>query len=200
VFEAFRPDLPPAWCDTRLVLLANIAPALQHHVLDQLRKPRFVIADTMDLWLNIARRGLIRLLPRIDALVLNDSEARLLTGVDNVIAAIPRIHRLGPKYVIVKKGEHGAILSGPDGLFLIPAVPLAKVVDPTGAGDSFAGGLLGYLATQPGPIRKHLRQAMLHGAAVASMWCESFGLNRSANLTRADIQQRVRGLRKQLRV
>jgi cytidine kinase len=153
VFEEFRPDLPPAWRDTRWVLLANIAPALQHHVLDQLRKPRFVIADTMDLWLNIARRGLIRLLPRIDALVLNDSEARLLTGVDNVIAAIPRIHRLGPQYVIVKKGEHGAILSGPDGLFLIPAVPLAKVVDPTGAGDSFAGGLLGYLATRPGRDR-----------------------------------------------
>jgi cytidine kinase len=200
VFEEFRPDLPPAWRDTRLVLLANIAPALQHHVLDQLRKPRFVIADTMDLWLNIARRDLIRLLPRVDALVLNDSEARLLTGIENVIAAIPRIHRLGPEYVIIKKGEHGAILSGPNGLFLVPAVPLAKVVDPTGAGDSFAGGLLGYLATQPGPVRKHLPQALLHGAAVASIWCEGFGLTRAVNLTRADIQQRVRSLRKNLRV
>lgn len=198
VFEKFRPDLPEAWRDTPLVLLANIAPALQHHVLDQLRKPRFVIADTMDLWLNIARRDLLRLLPRVDALVLNDGEAHLLTGLDNVIASIPRIHRLGPKYVIVKKGEHGAILSGPRGLFLIPAVPLAKVVDPTGAGDSFAGGLLGYLASQPGPVRNHLRQGLLHGSAVASIWCEGFGLTHVSNLTRADIQKRVRALRRNL--
>lgn len=199
VFEEFRPDLPPGWGDTRLVLLANIAPGLQHHVLDQLRKPRFVMADTMDLWLNVARRDLIRLLKRVDALVLNDSEAGLLTGLDNVIAAIPRIHRFGPKYVIIKKGEHGAILSGPDGLFLLPAFPLARVVDPTGAGDSFAGGLMGYLATQPGPIQKNLRQAVLQGSAVASIWCEGFGLTRAARLTRAAIEERVRVLRQSVR-
>jgi cytidine kinase len=200
VFEDFRPDLPAGWRDTKLVLLANIAPALQHHVLDQLRRPRFVVADTMDLWLDIARPDLLRLLPRVDALVLNDSEARLLTGIDNVIAAIPLIHRLGPAYVIIKKGEHGAILSGPGGFFLVPAVPLAQVVDPTGAGDSFAGAMLGYLASKGGPVRLNLRAALLHGSAVASIWCEGFGMARAAKLSRADIQRRVRDLRRHLRV
>ncbi|MCL4179678.1 MAG: sugar kinase [Verrucomicrobia bacterium] len=199
VFENFRPDLPESYRQTPFVLLGNIAPNLQHHVLDQLRRPRFVIADTMDLWLNIAKPELLRLLRRIDALVLNDSEARLLTGLDNVIAALPAIHRLGPPYVIVKKGEHGSILSAPKGLFLAPAFPLAKVVDPTGAGDSFAGGLLGYLASQPGPVERNLRRALIHGAAVASFWCEDFGLARATKLARADIDRRVRALERLIR-
>jgi sugar/nucleoside kinase (ribokinase family) len=200
VFQDFRPDLPEHYRRAAHVLLANIAPNLQHHVLDQLKKPRFVIADTMDLWLNSARSELLRLLPRIDALVLNDSEARLLTGEDNVIAALGRIHRLGPPYVIVKKGEHGSVLSSPAGLFLAPAFPLLRVVDPTGAGDSFAGALLGYLASQPGPVPKHLRRAMIYGAAVASFWCEGFGLARAAKLTRNEIEGRVRALEKLTRV
>ncbi len=194
VFEDFQPNLPESYRRTPFVLLGNIAPKLQHHVLDQLRKPRFVLADTMDLWLNIAKPDLLRLLPRVDALVLNDSEARQLTGLDNVIAAIPAIHRLGPPYVIVKKGEHGSILSGPKGLYLAPAFPLSKVVDPTGAGDSFAGGLLGYLASQPGPIELNLRRALVYGAAVASFWCEDFGLARAIKLTRTDINHRARTL------
>jgi sugar/nucleoside kinase (ribokinase family) len=194
VFEDFRPDLPESYRRTAFVLLGNIAPNLQHHVLDQLLKPRFVIADTMDLWLNIAKPDLLRLLPRVDALVLNDSEAHQLTGLDNAIAAIPAIHRLGPPYVIIKKGEHGSILSGPKGLFLAPAFPLAHVVDPTGAGDSFAGGLLGYLASQSGPIERNLRHALIYGAATASFWCEDFGLARATRLTRADINRRARAL------
>jgi sugar/nucleoside kinase (ribokinase family) len=194
VFENFRPDLPEAYRRTPFVLLGNIAPKLQHHVLDQLHKPRFVIADTMDLWLNIAKPDLLRLLPRVDALVLNDSEAHQLTGLDNAIAAIPAIHRLGPSYVIIKKGEHGSILSGPKGLFLAPAFPLANVVDPTGAGDSFAGALLGYLACQTGPIERNLRPALIYGAAVASFWCEDFGLARATRITRRDIDRRARAL------
>jgi sugar/nucleoside kinase (ribokinase family) len=196
VFEDFWPDLPEAWRNTPYVLLANIAPSLQHHVLDQLRKPKFVLADTMDLWLNVARPDLLKLLPRVDAIVLNDSEARLLTGLDNVIAAIPRIHRLGPEYVIVKKGEHGAILSGPKGVFLAPAFPLAKVVDPTGAGDAFAGGILGHLAKHPGSIRTNLPTAILHGTAIASFWCEGFGLAHATRLKPADIDRRVRQLKR----
>src|SRR2546425_10226038 len=130
VFEAFTPNLPETYRQTPFVLLANIAPALQHHVLNQMRRPRFVVADTMDLWLNIALDDLLRLLKRIDALVLNDSEAHQLTKADNILAAAKKIHQLGPKYVIIKKGAHGAFLSSPSGLFLTPAYPLRKVVDP----------------------------------------------------------------------
>jgi sugar/nucleoside kinase (ribokinase family) len=194
VFEDFQPDLPESYRSTPFVLLGNIAPKLQHHVLDQLRKPRFVMADTMDLWLHIAKQELLRLLPRVNALILNDSEARLLTGLDNIVAAIKAIHRLGPPYVILKKGEHGAILSGPKGLFLAPAFPLAKVVDPTGAGDSFAGATLGYLASQPGSVADNIRRALIYGATVASFWCEDFGLARAAKLTRGEINQRARTL------
>jgi cytidine kinase len=181
-------------------LLANIAPALQHHVLDQMRKPKFVAADTMDLWLNIAMPDLLRLLKRVDLFVLNDSEAQQLVKEDNVVAALPKLHKLGPKFVIIKKGEHGSILSGPDGLFVAPAYPLARLVDPTGAGDSFVGGMMGYLAQAGGEPRRHLRRAMLHGAVVASFCCEGFGLTRSARLRAAEIGERVRQLERMIRI
>src|ERR1041384_525937 len=141
VFETFSPKLPDPLRKTSYVLLANIAPALQHHVLDQMERPKFVVADTMDLWLNIALDDLLRLLKRIDGFVLNDSEAYQLTQEANVFAAIKKLHQLGPKFVIIKKGSHGSMLSGPKGAFLCPAYPLPNVVDPTGAGDSFVGGL-----------------------------------------------------------
>ncbi len=191
VFETFQPELPASYRQTPFVLLANIAPALQHHVLDQMRRPKFVIADTMDLWLNIALTDLLRLLKRVDALVLNDSEARQLTKEDNVVVAARKIHKLGPRFVIVKKGEHGSILSGPAGLFLCPAYPLGKVVDPTGAGDSFVGGLIGYLASAKGGVEKNLRPAMVHGSVVASFCCEGFGLAKTTRTTRAQVEQRV---------
>jgi len=194
VFETFSPDLPDAHRALPFVLLANIAPALQHHVLDQMRRPRFVAADTMDLWLNIALNDLLRLLKRVDLFVLNDSEAQQLVKEDNLVAALPKLHRLGPKYVIIKKGEHGAILSGPGGLFLAPAYPLKKVVDPTGAGDSFVGGLMGYLAGSKGPIEANLRRALLYGSVTASFCCEGFGLTRTTRITRADIETRVKEL------
>jgi cytidine kinase len=196
VFETFRPTLPQAWRRTPYVLLANIAPELQHHVLDQMVRPRWVIADTMDLWLNIALKPLIRLLRRIDALVLNDGEARQLTGEDNVLVALRKIHQLGPRCVMVKKGEHGAIVSGPDGLFLAPAYPLERLVDPTGAGDSFVGGLIGYLASQQGSIRRNLRRAVVHGSVVAAACCEGFGLTRTVKVTMDEIRFRVRALEK----
>ena len=125
------------------VLLGNIAPAVQHAVLDQMRKPKFVVADSMDLWINIALQELLRLLKRVDGFVLNDSEAQLLTKEDNVFVALKKIHQLGPKYVIIKKGSHGSILSGPKAIFICPAYPLHTVEDPTGAGDSFVGGMMG---------------------------------------------------------
>ena len=196
VFANFQPALPPAYRQTPFVLLANIAPALQLHVLDQMRRPKFVVADTMDLWLNLAMADLLKLLRRIDALVLNDSEARQLTQQDNVLVAARQIHALGPRYVIVKKGEHGSILSGPAGLFVAPAFPLLKVVDPTGAGDSFVGGLIGYLAGRPGALEPNLRRGMIYGSVVASFCCEGFGLTRTTKTTRAAIEHRVRQLEK----
>ena len=196
VFETFTPALPESHRRAAFVLLANIAPTLQHHVLDQMARPRFVAADTMDLWLNIALPDLLRLLKRVDLFILNDSEAHQLTKEDNVIAALPKLHKLGPRYVIIKKGEHGAILSSPKGMFVAPAYPLKKIVDPTGAGDSFAGGLMGHLATARGPIEANLRRAMIYGSVVASFCCEGFGLTRTAKIKRAHIDRRVRELEK----
>jgi cytidine kinase len=196
VIENFSPKLPEAYAKTPYVLLANISPGLQHHVLDQMKKPKFVIADTMDLWLNIALPEVLKLLKRVDAIVMNDSEASQLTQTDNIVAAIPKIHKMGPKYVIVKKGEHGAILSGPSGMFIAPAYPLKKVVDPTGAGDSFVGGMIGYLATSKGSVEMNLRKAIIHGSVVASFCCEGFGVKKTTTVTKAQIATRVKELEK----
>ena len=197
VIDGWSPKLPGDYESTPYVLLANISPAVQHTVLDQLSKAKFVIADTMDLWMNIALPDLLRLLKRVDCLVLNDSEARQLVSEDNVPAALAKIHKLGPRYVIIKKGEHGSLLSGPKGLFVAPAYPLKKVVDPTGAGDSFVGGLIGFLAAQKGgSVDSHLRRAIVHGAVVASFCCEGFGLARTTKATKAEIAGRVKELEK----
>jgi sugar/nucleoside kinase (ribokinase family) len=196
VFETFTPALPESHRDSPFVLLANIAPGLQHHVLNLMRRPKFVVADTMDLWLNIALKDLLKLLRRIDGFVLNDSEAHQLTKEDNAFAALKKIHRLGPRYVIIKKGSHGSILSGPRGLFICPAYPLSKVVDPTGAGDSFVGGMMGYLATASGSIDANLRRALVCGSVVASFCCEGFGLTQTDRIKRRQIDARVRELEK----
>jgi sugar/nucleoside kinase (ribokinase family) len=196
VFETFNPTLPPAWRNLPYVLLANIAPALQHHVLNQMKKPKFVVADTMDLWLNIALPDLLKLIKRVDGFVLNDSEAAQLTQTDNVFAALKKIHKLGPAYVIIKQGSHGSILSGPDGIFICPAYPLENVKDPTGAGDSFVGGLMGYLAQAKGSIDRNIRRAMIHGSVTASFCCEGFGLTRTTKTKLAEIQKRVKLLEK----
>ena len=194
VFETFSPALPTSHKKAPFVLLANIAPSLQHHVLDQMQEPKFIAADTMDLWLNIALPDLLKLLKRLDGFVLNDSEAHQLTKENNVFAALKKIHKLGPKYVVIKKGSQGSILSGPKGFFICPAYPLHNVVDPTGAGDSFVGGLMGYLATARGPVEAHIRRAMIYGSVVASFCCEGFGLLRTTKITRKQIEVRVKEL------
>jgi len=199
VFETFTPVLPKSHQHSPFVLLANIAPALQHHVLNQMQRPKFVVADTMDLWLNIALPDLLKLLKRLDGFVLNDSEAHQLTKEDNVFAALKKIHKLGPKYVIIKKGSHGSILSGPRGYFICPAYPLQKVVDPTGAGDSFVGGMMGWLATAKGSVDDNLRRAMIYGSVTASFCCEGFGLTCTTKTKRADIDRRVKELEKMTR-
>ena len=146
--------------------------------------------------MNVALNDLRSLLKRVDMLVLNDSEARQLTGDDNLVSSLSKLHKFGPKYVIVKKGEHGAILSTKKGLFIAPAFPLAKVEDPTGAGDSFVGALVGYLAKNAGSIDSNIRRAVLYGSVVASFCCEGFGLNRTTKTTRAEINKRLRELEK----
>src|SRR5881628_2601446 len=191
VFETFTPTLPKAHQNSPFVLLANIAPSLQLHVLSQMKRPKFVAADTMDLWLNIALPDLLKLLKRLDAFGLNDSEAHQLTKEDNVFAALRKIHKLGPKYVVIKKGSHGSILSSPQGFFICPAYPLHRVVDPTGAGDAFIGAMMGYLATAKGPLDDHIRRAMIYGSVVASFCCEGFGLTQTTRITRGQIDRRV---------
>ena len=196
VLETFMPKLPAGYADSPFVLLANLAPAVQSHVLDQMRRPKFVVTDTMDLWLNIALPDLLKLLKRVDGFVLNDSEAHQLTKEDNLFAAVRKIHKLGPRYVIIKKGSHGSILSGPRGHFLCPAYPLRRVVDPTGAGDSFVGGMMGCLAASRGSIDDNLRRAMVYGSVVASFCCEGFGLKFTMRITRSAIEVRFKELAK----
>jgi len=194
VFETFTPRLPVSYQKSAYVLLANIAPALQHLVLDQIRRPKFVVADTMDLWLNIALPDLLKLLRRLDGFVLNESEAQQLTQEHNLIRAAKKIHRMGPDYVIIKKGEHGAILSARNKLFVAPAFPLEHVEDPTGAGDCFVGGMMGWLAAAGGSVDAHLRRAILYGSVLASYCCEGFGLKALTRVTRAAVERRVKEL------
>ena len=197
VFEHFTPTLPKAYGETGYVLLANIAPALQSHVLDQMARPRFVIADTMDLWINIAKDDLLALLKRVDMLILNDGEARQLTGETSLIRAGARIRKLGPKYVAIKKGEHGCLLFGENAFFSCGAYPLEDIHDPTGAGDVFAGGLAGYLASlDHGHVTfDHLRKAVVYGSVLASYDVEAFSLERLRNLTYQDIEQRYQSFK-----
>lgn len=191
VFETFTPILPDAYKSTPIILLANIAPDLQHHVLDQISQPRFVIADTMDLWINIARERLVELLARVHMLILNDGEARQLTGETSLIRAGRKLREMGPDFVAVKKGEHGCLLFGPDEQFFsCPAYPLEDIHDPTGAGDTFAGGLAGYLATQENVTFDLLRKAVVRGSVLASFNVEKFSLERLKTVTPAEVEER----------
>src|SRR5436189_724505 len=191
VFEHFRPDLPEDYRATDFALLANIAPALQSHVLDQMKRPRFVVADTMDLWIETTRADLDALLPRVDLLILNDSEARELTKKTSLIKAGRKTRATGPKYVAIKKGEHGALLFGEDQIFSCGAYPLEDIHDPTGAVDTFAGGMAGYLAATPGiPDFASLRRAVIYGSVLASFNVEAFSLDGLRTLTREEIIER----------
>jgi len=195
VFEHFSPDLPASYRKTPIVLLANIAPDLQHHVLDQIESPRFVIADTMDLWINIAKDSLTRLLSRVDMLILNDGEARQFTGENSLVKAGKAIQALGPKFVAIKKGEHGCLLFGQGDFFTCPAFPLEELLDPTGAGDTFAGGLAGFLAKEDAPVTfEKLRQAVVYGSVLASYNVEAFSLERLKTVDAAQIEERYRAL------
>ncbi len=198
VFGTFDPQLPARFRDSTHVFLANGSPTLQALVLDQVQKPQLVLADTMDLWINTQREDLLKLLPRLDGLLLNDSEAKLLTGDDNMVRAGQLVRSMGPKFVILKKGEHGAMLISQDGIYVLPAYPTENVVDPTGAGDSFAGGILGYLAADESQPPGRLRQAMAYGTVIASLTVEGFGLDRLRGTEREEIETRLENYRNML--
>ncbi|HEX6069741.1 MAG TPA: PfkB family carbohydrate kinase, partial [Longimicrobiaceae bacterium] len=176
VFANFAPRIPEEFRETEWVFLGNIDPALQLDVLDQISRPRFVACDTMNFWIDGNRESLLRLLGRVDLLLVNDSEARQLSGDFNLARAARWIQAQGPRYVIIKKGEHGAILFTPTGTFFAPGYPLEEVFDPTGAGDAFAGGLLGYLAQVRRLDDTELRRAVVYGSAMGSFAVERFSV------------------------
>ena len=195
VFGHFDPKIPAAYQNPQFLFLANGAPAVQRKVLTQMKKrPAFVAADTMNLWIETAREDLDALLKELDALVINDSEARLYTDEHELLKAGKAIAKKGPKTVIIKKGEHGALVITPSGNFTTPAYPLEAVVDPTGAGDTFAGGIVGYLASSCSFSPDALRRAMAYGSVVASFTCQDFSLNALTGITRANIDQRYKEL------
>lgn len=191
VFAEFQPKIPPAFAESPFVMLANIQPELQISVLDQIRSPKLVVADTMNLWIDIARPGLLRLLERVDVLIINEEEARQLTGRHHLVEVQRALLALGPTTVIVKQGEYGAWLFQPGVAFHAPAFPLETVLDPTGAGDSFAGGFLGYLARENDISLPTLRRAVVVGSALASFCVEGIGPNRLVEVTMADVDARV---------
>jgi sugar/nucleoside kinase (ribokinase family) len=190
VFEKFQPTLPPSYRATPYVFLANIAPHLQLHVLSQMQRPKFVVADTMDLWINATPEPLRELISRVDCLVLNESEARQLTKQTSLIKAGRLIGSWGPKYVVIKKGEHGCLMFGEHFFFAAPAYPLEDIHDPTGAGDCFAGAFTGYLASVDRVDHDALRKAVIYGSVIASYNVEAFSLGRLQTLTPHDISQR----------
>jgi sugar/nucleoside kinase (ribokinase family) len=191
VLGTFDPDLPPAFADTPFVFLANGSPSMQRKVLKQSNGRKLAVADTMNFWIETQRDELYALLKEVDGLVLNDGEARLLTDEVNLVRAGRKVLDLGPKFVIIKKGEHGAMFLGPDETFVMPAFPLADVVDPTGAGDSFAGGFMGYLASTGRTDPDALKRAMAYGTVVASFNVEDFSLRRMQRTERPEIDRRL---------
>lgn len=198
VFEAFDPVLPESYRRAKFAFLANGSPVLQMKVLDQLSGATLAVADTMDLWIQTEHDALVALLKRIDGLVLNDAEAMLLTDDENLVRAGHAVRAMGPKFVVIKKGEHGAMFFSEHETYVLPAFPTERVVDPTGAGDSFAGGMMGYLAQQDDYRPSTLKQAMAYGILVASFNVEAFGLERLRRIERADLDRRLDAYRTML--
>jgi sugar/nucleoside kinase (ribokinase family) len=195
VFADFHPRIPEAFRTPELVFLGNIDPRLQLEVLDQVEGARVVACDTMNYWIEGSRAALLDVLARVDVLLVNEAEIRQLAGEPNLLRASRWIREQGPRLVVVKKGEHGAVLFGEDELFFVPGYPLEDVFDPTGAGDAFAGGFLGYLAGNGDLTPRTLRNALVHGSVLGSFAVEDFSVGRLARGTRTEIAERVRAFR-----
>ena len=195
-FEHFSPTLPPDYAQTEFLFLGNIHPSLQMEVLNQCGRPRFVALDTMNFWIEGAPKELAAVLERVDALTINDEEARDLSGTSNIVRAAKEITRMGPKLVVIKRGEYGALIAQGDDYFFAPAFPLEDVVDPTGAGDSFAGGFMGYLARQKSLSWPTLCQATIAGSTLASFCVEDFSVNALRELTPDKVTKRAEDFRR----
>lgn len=192
VLENFDPIVPDSYQDCEYLLLGNLTPSVQSTTLSRLKnKPKLVVLDTMNFWMDIALNDLLAVLKQVDVLTINDEEARQLSGEFSLVKAAEKILKMGPKYLIIKKGEHGALLFGEDQVFSAPALPLAEVFDPTGAGDSFAGGFIGYLA-KVGTINfNNMKNAIIFGSALASFCVEKFGTEKIESLTQEEIAARI---------
>ncbi|MEX2315789.1 MAG: PfkB family carbohydrate kinase [Pirellulales bacterium] len=198
VLGQFQPVLSDEYRQSRYVFLANGIPATQMQVLDQVPGCRLAVADTMELWIETTRADLMKLFQRIDGLIINDSEAKLLADTENLVLAGHTIRRMGPRFVVIKKGEHGAMFFSEHETYVLPAFPTERVIDPTGAGDTFAGGMMGYLAERDQFEPEALKTAMAYGILVASFNVEGFGLERMHELSRDDIERRMAEYRKML--
>jgi sugar/nucleoside kinase (ribokinase family) len=190
VFETFHPVIPDEWKKSEFVLLGNIHPALQLEVLEQIEEPKLVVCDTMNLWINISLKELKDVVSRVNVLILNDEEARMLTKKSNLIEAGKKMLRMGPSVVVIKKGEHGAVLMSKDNYFAIPAFPLEAIKDPTGAGDTFAGGFIGWLDRTGDVSVANMRKAVVYGSVLASHCVEEFSIEGIRALTEEQIAER----------
>lgn len=195
VFADFQPQLPESFREPDVLFLANIAPALQLNVLEQTKRPRLVALDTMNYWITSVPEDLKRIIERVDLMIINEAEVRQFTGDANLIRGARKILDLGPKTLVIKRGEYGVLMIRNDKVFAAPAYPLENVFDPTGAGDSFAGGFLGYLASRPNHDDSELRRAIIYGSVVASFNVESFSLDRLREISRTDIDARFREIK-----
>ena len=191
VLADFDPVLPEHFKDSKYVLLGNLTPEVQAKVLDQMENTTLVVLDTMNFWMDVALDSLKKVIARVDVITINDEEARQLSGEYSLVKAAEKILTMGPKYLIIKKGEHGALLFGEGQMFFAPALPLAEVKDPTGAGDSFAGGFLGYIAKTGDISFENMKRAIIHGSAMASFCVEDFSIERVKGLSELEINERL---------
>jgi sugar/nucleoside kinase (ribokinase family) len=192
VLADFNPVVPEAYRDAEIVMLGNLHPMTQISVLDQMAKtPKLVVLDTMNFWMDSALDDLHNVMSRVDVITINDEEARQLTREFSLVVAARKIHGMGPKYVVIKKGEHGALLFHNDNVFFAPALPLEEVFDPTGAGDTFAGGFVGYLANTGDTSFENLKNAVIYGSTMASFCVEKFGTERMLDLSKNEIHKRL---------
>ncbi|WP_334056514.1 PfkB family carbohydrate kinase [Polaribacter sp. P097] len=196
VLENFQPVVPGNFKDSGIVMLGNLHPLTQASVLDQMNeRPKLVVLDTMNFWMDIALNDLHEVLKRVDVVTINDEEARQLSGEYSLVNAAKKIHTMGPKYVVIKKGEHGALLFNEGKMFFAPALPLAEVFDPTGAGDTFAGGFCGYLAKTEDISFENMKNAIIYGSNLASFCVEKFGTERMQELTKEEVKSRLQAFK-----
>jgi len=192
VLESFNPKVPDQYKNASVVMLGNLHPLVQLGVIEQMeKKPELIILDTMNFWMDNTLEELMQVIAKVDVITINDEEARQLTGEYSLVVAAKKIMEMGPKYVVIKKGEHGALLFHNDEVFYAPALPLEEVFDPTGAGDTFAGGFAGYLAKTEDYSYANMKKAIIHGSALASFCVEKFGTERMVNLSKSELHKRL---------